>query len=312
MNVTVRNVITSMRLIRLSTGRSFSRASAWSMRCCAADSALRRWISRRATAIAARSRSWREAPATPSSRSRTRALAATRAASRMPARSARRARSRLLPDLGGRRASSGLGFRAAARGWLGRISPALGFASTSGRHRLVTAAVLALPLLVLRTHRRRAPDCFRAGAARRVPAMDAAVALVNRAVPLRFGPTAAPRPGASRRRAGGAAHDGRRADAADHAGGDRGAGRAPGGSLPGQPRRRLVSHCSPTGPIPDRDTPRATRRCCRRGRGDRAAEPALRPGAGGTGFLLFHRRRTGTRAKESGWAGSASAASSTS
>ena len=318
-NVTVRNIITSMRLISdVDWTELFERISLVDD-VLAAGSAFRgRWISRRATSTAARSRSWRGARSAPSSRSR--------AAPSLAAKQRRRRRRRLDEAAGaipaitsspadGARSKRSIGFRAAAA----RVARA---PEPGARHRRLC-----------RRHRRRRggpprPAAARprgdglggamAGAARRVlgaiPAIDAAVALVNRGVTRGFGATLLPAlelrdgvPAAS-------AHAGRRADAADDAGGDRRADRASRDPLPREPGGRSAFRAAlRLGRCRDRARRGRRRLCSRRRRtaslGSTDAtvrRPAARASccciAGGSG----------TKARRGGSAGSASAASCTS
>ena len=208
----------------------------------------------------------------------------------------------------------GLGFRAPLSQWIARASAAAGIPGYLGTIAVVNAFFLALVLCALAHYEVSGWTLFVLAILAALPAMDAAVALVNRVAAASIGP--APLPGLELRDGVPAesAHDGRRAHAADDTGGTRGADRAPGSSLPGESGRR-PSFRTALGLDRFRHRERAgRRRAARRRRGrDRAAEPALRPAApDGARFLLLHRRRTGTRPKESGWAGSASAASCTS
>ncbi len=113
-----------------------------------------------------------------------------------------------------------------------------------------------------------------------IPAIDAAVALVNRGVTWGFGATLAARAGAARRRARASAHARRRADAADDAGGDRGADRAAGGPSPRQPGRRSAFRAAlRLARCRDRAGRRRRGAACGGGGGHRPAQSALWPGA---------------------------------
>ena len=121
---------------------------------------------------------------------------------------------------------------------------------------------------------------------------------------------AAAAPRAHGRRAGGRAHHGRRAHAADERGDGGAAARAPGGAGARQPR--------PAHPL--RDPRRLRGRAAREAPGDAAILAAARDGVTalnarlggdrGDRFFLFHRARQWNPARASGWAGSASAARS--
>ena len=269
------------------------------MRCCAPAATSPQWTSRRAIATGTRSRSWRAARATRSSRSP--GARCWPPSARRPSRRERRRRRspragpRLLPHLGraaglrdGARISCADAGLARAR-LRGRGHPRLRWqrspssAPSSSRCRCsawrssgsADAALCLLALLAL------------------VPASDVAVALVNRHVTNRFGPDGAARAGAARRRAGEPAHAGRRADAADDARGDRGADRAPRGAPPRQPGRRpLLRAALGLDGLPPPRARRATRSFSRA-----AAEGIARlnrrygPAPDGERFLLLHRRR---------------------
>jgi cyclic beta-1,2-glucan synthetase len=94
---------------------------------------------------------------------------------------------------GGRRAfETAIGFRPPPRTWLGRSSRALGIGGYVGAIAVVAAALLAPPLLAIAA---TAPDAAwlgLLGILGAIPAIDAAVALVNRGVTGGFGATLLP------------------------------------------------------------------------------------------------------------------------
>ena len=198
--------------------------------------------------------------------------------------------------------------------WPGRFGARLGIGGYVGGVVAVAAIVLALPLARAgRSGDRRlvARRCSRCSAL--IPAIDAAIALVNRGVTDRFGATILP---GLELRDGVPAH--LRTLVAvpillDDAGGARRADRAAGGPPPREPGRRASLRAA-LGLDRRRDRDRRRRRGAarRRRRGHRAAERRYGPAAGGDRFLLLHRRRVwndGAAAVDR--AGSASAASCT-
>ena len=183
--------------------------------------------------------------------------------------------------------------RAAARLARARLRAPRGSSAIWERSRSSPRCILALPLLgVAQFGVGGSALCLLALLAL-VPASDAAVALVNRHVTNRFGPTVLPGTGASRRRAGEPAHDGRRADALDDAQ-RRSRSRSSGSRFTIWRARTAISasRCSRTGRTPPP----------RRAPGDdellgAAAEGIARlnrrhgPAPDGDRFLLLHRRR---------------------
>ena len=154
----------------------------------------------------------------------------------------------------------------------------------------------------------------RARAARRVPAIDAAVALVNQGVTRRFGvaPDAGTR--ASRRSARAFAHAGGRANAVDPARSRRRTDRANGNPSSRQHRRgdpvRFALGLARCGKRDGRGRRRAAADGSRSRCPSRTAGTRRRPA--GTGFCCSIAGGYGTKASACGSAGSASAASCTS
>ena len=194
-----------------------------------------------------------------------------------------RARSRLPPDR--RRAPRVRARRSAfarrSRRWLGRFNAALGIGGYIG-------AILARRrgrCSPCRCSRWPAPESAAGGSrcsrcSGLIPAIDAAVALVNRAVTRGFGATILPglalRDGVPRE----PAHHGRRADPADDAGGARRADRAARGPPPRRVRTAIfISRCSRTGPTRRPRHVAGRRRAARRGR-RRHRAPESPPRAG--------------------------------
>ena len=123
--------------------------------------------------------------------------------------------------------------------------------------------------------------------------------------PGAVGPTPLPAPGAARRRAGGAAHPGGRADAADRRA-PRSRSRSSGwrSTTSPTPTATCTSRCCPTGGRRRRDIAGGRRRCSPRPR-EGIARLNRRHGpapAGGARFLLLHRRRV-WNASEQRWMG---------
>ena len=204
-----------------------------------------RWISRPAIAIGTRSKNSREARATPRSKSpdsRSRppsarpprvrtATAQLLAASRIPAI--------YLISRGRHALEKELGFRAPLRDWIVRANAAAGILGYLGTIAVVSAIILALLLFALAESGVSGWTRFILAILAVIPAMDAAVSLVNRAVTICIGPATLPGLELHDGVPAEAAHDGRGAHSSDDAGGTRGAGRASGGSLSGESGRRL-------------------------------------------------------------------------
>ena len=94
---------------------------------------------------------------------------------------------------GGRRAfETAIGFRPSARAWPGRLSRRLGMGGYVGAGSIVAAVLLAVPLFVLHAQGFSAAWLGLLGILGLVPASDAAVAVVNRAMTRGFGATPLP------------------------------------------------------------------------------------------------------------------------
>ena len=95
---------------------------------------------------------------------------------------------------GGRRAfEAAIGFRPSSRTWPGRLSRKFGIGGYVGAGGVVAAVLLAIPLLTLCTRRASVRHgCGLLGILGMVPAIDVAVALVNRGVTRGFGATLLP------------------------------------------------------------------------------------------------------------------------
>ncbi len=131
----------------------------------------------------------------------------------------------------------------------------------------------------------------------------------------RAGPETAAPARSRRRRAVPAADARRRADAPHQRGGRRGPGRRPGGPLPGEPRgRSSVRPAVGLARRPDRARPRRRRAPRRRRRrpSTGSTSATARPPGEAPGSCSSTGSDAGTRPRAAGWAGSASAASSTS
>ena len=141
---------------------------------------------------------------------------------------------------GGRCAfEAAIGFRPPASAWPGRLSRRLGIGGYVGAGTIVAAVLLAIPLFALHAQGLAPAWLSLLGVLGLVPAIDAAVAVVNRCVTRGFGATPLP---ALELRSGVSAtfaHSGRRADAVDDGLSDRGTDRAPGGPLPNEPDGEL-------------------------------------------------------------------------
>ncbi len=318
MNVTVRNVITSMRLISAFDWAEFfesvslvDEALAEHPGYRAMDFATRDLyrhavedLARGAAAARSKSPGWRCGGRSPARRPR---------ASRPEHRGAGADPGYYLIAEGRRAFERELGYRAPPRPPAAPRLPGPGDARLPGddrpRHRPPPGPAAAAPGALGAP----AATLLALGLLALVPASDLALPLINSSVMKRLRPTAAAAARAARRRARRAAHPGRRADPADHPGGDRGADRPPRGPLPRQPggraplrpalrlaRRARAERCPATktllaaaaaGIARAQRPPRARRR-------RRSALPAPPPPPG------LERGRTAA-----GWAGSASAAS---
>jgi cyclic beta-1,2-glucan synthetase len=94
---------------------------------------------------------------------------------------------------GGRRDfEAAIGFRVPLRQWLARLNQALGIGGYATAVAIATAPLLALPLLTLAAAGLGAASLSLLGVLGAIPAIDAAVALVNRAVTFGFRPTLLP------------------------------------------------------------------------------------------------------------------------
>jgi cyclic beta-1,2-glucan synthetase len=94
---------------------------------------------------------------------------------------------------GGRRAlEAAIGFRPSAGAWAGRLSRRLGLGGYVGAGTIVAAVLLAMPLFVLYTQGLGPVGLGLLGVLGLVPAIDAAVAVVNRCVTRGFGATPLP------------------------------------------------------------------------------------------------------------------------
>ncbi len=186
-----------------------------------------------------------------------------------------------LISRGRRRFERELGFRVPVRYWPARAAARTGLPGYLGALTLVTALILAAPLVALSRAGVGDATLLVLALLALVPASDAALALVNRIVTTRFGPRALPGLELRERGAGQPAHDGRRAHPADDPRRNRGADRASGGPRSREPRRRPALRPA-LGLDGRRHGVRAGRRRapCRGRRGDRAHESTPRPRAG--------------------------------
>ena len=257
MNVTVRNVITSMRLISAVDWAEFFESVSH------VDAVLRagsdfaemdfptRDRYRHAIEELARGSGHTEIKV-----ARLAIAAAKRAAPEGPNRDGATARREHDPGYylisrGRHAVETELGFRAPFRDWIVRANAAAGILGYLGTIAAVSAIILALPFLALVESGVSGWTRFILAILAVIPAMDAAVSLVNRAATICIGPATLP---------GLELHDGvpaglrtirRGAHSSDDASGTRGASRASGGSLSGEVRTAtFVSLCSRTGPIP--------------------------------------------------------------
>ena len=309
MNVTVRNVITSMRL----------------MSALRLEGVLReRQPGRRGAARAAASFAAMDfadpRPLPPRDRgARARLAAAPRSRSRAAWWRARRRR-RAPSDPGRARsaipgyhliAQRARGARARARLPSGPAAPARCARYVAAAHRRPTSATIALaeradpraPARLAAARRRRATPWLRAvrRCSRSCRRPTSPSRSSNRGVIERIGPRAAAEARAARRRAGRAADAGRRARRCSPATAEVArADRAARGPLPRQPRRRapLRAALGLDGRAGRDDAGRRARCSPRRRDGIAAPERAPRPGAdGGARFFLFHRRAALERAR---------------
>ena len=273
MNVTVRNVITSMRLISAVDWAEFFESVSL------VDAELRAGSDFAAMDFPTRDR-YRHAIEELARGSRhselevaRRAIRGDQARGRRAARAtasdrAPRAGSWLLPDREraprASRRSSDFACRCER---LARRAPTAraGILGYLGTIAILTALILALPLLGAGAIRGRRSGSLAARAARPGPGLGrgAGAGEPPRHEPVR--PEGAARPRASRRRAVEPAHDGRRAHPVDDASGDRGADRAARGSRVWRARTTIsASRCSRTGRTPTARVRRATTSCSAR------------------------------------------------
>ena len=151
--------------------------------------ASRRWTSRRAIATATRSRTWRAAPSQTELEVARRAVEKAASAPSRPADDPQRG-SRLLPDLRAdapRSSTSSASVRACDAGSCARTSPRAPPAYL-GTIALLTALVLAVPLVARAHAGASTPWLLLFGLLALVPATDLAIALANRGVIERIGP----------------------------------------------------------------------------------------------------------------------------
>ena len=229
---------------------------------CLPTATSRAWISRRALSTAARSRNWRAARTARSSTSPARPCSRqSRPRPRRPAtEQARRRDTGYILLAGGRRAfETAIGYRLPLRSWAARLNRSVGIGGYLAAISAVAAILLAAPLLALSRRGLNLAVLGVLAALGAIPAIDAAVALVNRGVNARLRRDSAARPGAARRRSRASAHARRGADAADDAG-RRSKSRSSGWrSITSRaPRAICISRCSRTGPTPRPNTPKAT------------------------------------------------------
>ena len=215
---------------------------------------------------------------------------------------------------GGRRAFEGkVGFRAPMRSWAGRFGARIGIRGYIGGVMAVAAIMLALPLAVLAGDGIGGWWLAFLAVLGLIPSIDAAKAFVDRGDHgnVRRDDPAGPR--APRRRACAPSHGGRRPDPADDAGRAGRADRASGDPPPRELRKAsFISHCSRTGPTPRRRPSTATTRSSTPPPRESPASIAAtdRPPVG-TAFSCSIAGASGTTVSGSGSGGNASAASST-
>ena len=244
MNVTVRNVITSMRFMSAVDWAEFFESVSLVDAVLRANSNFAAMDFPTRDAIGTRSRNWHEAPATPRSRPRdSRSRPPNARLPTGPGRDAATVRREQDPGYylisrGRQAVEQELGFRAPLSEWIARANAAAGIPGYLGTIAVVNAIYSRARVVRARALRSQRMDAFRAGDSRRAArdGRGGGAGQPRRPDLYRSGPAA--RSGASRRSAGGITHDGRRAHAADDTGGTRGASRAPGSSLSGEPGRR--------------------------------------------------------------------------
>ncbi len=223
MNVTVRNVITSMRLMSALDWADFFESVS------VVDAVLRADSDFAAMDFATRDR-YRHAIeklALGSGHTEVEvaqgAIAAAKgAASEAPSGDGVRARREHHPGYylisEGRHAlEAQLGFRAPVRDWIARANTAAGIKGYLGTIAVVCAIIVACGLLAIDDAHIGGWACFVLAMLAVIPAMEAAVTLVNRAVTTVIGPNTIPALELARRRAAKSAHDSRDADPVDHA-----------------------------------------------------------------------------------------------
>ena len=132
-----------------------------------------------------------------------------------------------------------LGFRAPFRDRIVRANAAAGILGYLGTIALVSAIILALPLFVLGGVRRQRMDSLHPGDSRRHPGNGRGRVVGEPRRHDLYRPGNPAWSGASRGSTGRVAHDGRGAHSSDDASGNRGANRTSGGSLSGESGRRL-------------------------------------------------------------------------
>ena len=216
---------------------------------------------------------------------------------------------------GGRRAfEATVGFRAPLATWPGRFGARIGIRGYIGGVVAVAAIVLALPLAALAGAGIGGWWLACLAALGLIPAIDAAMALVNRAVTRGFGATILPglalRDGVPR----GPAHRGRRPDPA-HDAAARWKSRSSGwrSTTSGVRKASFISRSSRTGPTPRPKPSTATTRCSTRPpKASRASIAATARPPAGTGSSSSIAGGCGTKGRGGGSDGNASAASSTS
>jgi cyclic beta-1,2-glucan synthetase len=318
MNVTVRNVITSMRMMStFDWAEFFERVSL-------VDQALRAGSDFEAMDFVTRDR-YRHAIEDLSRGSGRSELDVAREAVSRAAGFAREAQRSGTPP-GDRREEPGyyliskgrplfekaLGYRLSLGQRLIRSYVSTATPSYLGTIAILTALFLALPLV-------HAHESMRLGwlgllgLLALIPASDLAIALVNRTVMELIGPRRLPRL-ALRGRAAWSADRGGRADPAHERSRHRRATEPPGGPLSRQPGRRPALPSSRTGPTPPRRRCRTmTGSWRRRSRGsDVSTNTTHWRAMRASGSSCCIEGGSGTRESASGWAGSASGASSTS
>ena len=127
-----------------------------------------------------------------------------------------------------------LGFHVSWKRWLLRLYVRTAVPGYLGTIAIVTALILALPLLYAREGGMAARGLLLLGLLAAVPASDLAIALINRAVMGLLGPRRLAANGVAPRHPRGLANDCRHAHAAYHPGGNCRACRTAGSALPGE------------------------------------------------------------------------------